>query len=150
MPFAPLVLTGEQRQHLEDWIRRPTTPQRTVERALIVLAAADGQGQRAIARRLGLTRNTVRKWCRRFLVAGLDGLADQDRPGRPRRISAGERCLVIATACQDPSEHDLAGHSSWSASLLAQILVVSGRGGGDQRPKRAADPAPGGHQAAPL
>ncbi len=89
MPFTPLVLTGEQRQHLEDWIRRPTTPQRTVERALIVLAAADGQGQRAIARKLGLTRNTVRKWCRRFLVAGLDGLADQDRPGRPRRISAG-------------------------------------------------------------
>jgi transposase len=127
MHTTPLVLTVEQRQQLEVWICRPTTPQRLVERALIVLAAADGQGSRSIARSLSLTRNTVRKWCRRFGSQGIVGLADQARPGRPRRITADERCMVIATACQEPSEHGLAGHSSWSASLLAQVLTASGR-----------------------
>lgn len=124
---TPLVLTDEQRQWLEAWIRRPTAPQRTVERALIVLAAADGQGTRTIARQLDLSRNTVRKWCRRFAQQGVVGVTDRPRPGRPRLISAEERCLVIATACQEPTEHGLAGHSSWSASLLAQILTTSGK-----------------------
>jgi transposase len=123
----PLVLTDEQRRQLEDLINRPTTPQRSVERAQIVLAAADGQKYRAIANSYGVTRSTVRKWCRRVAAEGLAGLADRARPGRPRRISAEERCLVIATACEEPSDHGLAGHSSWSGSLLAQVLVSSGR-----------------------
>jgi transposase len=123
----PLVLTAEQRRQLEDLICRPTTPQRLVERALIVLAAADGQGYRSIAQGHHLSRNTVRKWCRRFAGHGLAGLADLARPGQPRRITAEERCLVIATACQEPSEHGLAGHSNWSGSLWAQALTASGR-----------------------
>jgi len=124
---SSLVLTDEQRRQLEDLVRRPTTPQRSVWRALIVLAAADGQGYRSIAQAHGVTRNTVRKWCRRFAGRGLAGLADLARPGQPRRITAEERCLVIATACQEPSDHGLAGHSSWSGSLLAQVLTTSGR-----------------------
>ncbi len=47
--------------------------------------------------------------------------------GPTRVISASERCLVIATACEDPQTHGLAGHSSWSAALLAQLLTLSGR-----------------------
>jgi transposase len=124
---SPLVLTDEQRHHLEAVIHRPTAPQRAVERALMVLAAAQGRPLRAIARDMGSSRATVRKWCRRFAVDGISGLDDGARPGRPRIISAGERCLVIATACEDPETHGLAGHSSWSAGLLAQLLTLSGR-----------------------
>jgi len=127
MSPTPLVLTDEQRGELEGLVRRPTTAQRAVERALIVMLAAEGLGQGTIASRLGLRRNTVRKWIRRFAQRGLEGLADRERPGRPRRISAEARCLVIATACQEPAEHDLPGHSSWSARLLAQALIASGR-----------------------
>ena len=54
------------------------------ERARIVLAcAAPGSGVARVAADLGLTRMTVRKWRRRFAEAGLAGLADHDRPGRP-------------------------------------------------------------------
>lgn len=122
----PLVLTAEQRHQLETVIRRPTSTQRAVERALIVLDAADGRSIREIAERLGVARNTVRKWCRGFVRKGVPGLQDQRRSGRPRRISAEERCLVVAIACQDPADQGLAGHSCWSASLLAQVLILSG------------------------
>jgi transposase len=91
-----------------------------------VLDGATGCSIQETAEHLGLTRNTVRRWRRRFILNGLKGLQDQPRPGRPRRITAEERCLVVATACQDPVEHELAGHSSWSGSLLAQVLVLSG------------------------
>jgi hypothetical protein len=119
MHTTPLVLTVEQRQRLEALLRRPTAAQRLVERALIVLAASDGRPLRAIARDLAMRPATVRKWCRRFELRGIDGLQDRARSGRPRCISASDRCLVIATACQDPAEHGLAGHSNWSASLFA-------------------------------
>jgi putative transposase len=127
MHTTPLVLTVEQRQRLEALLRRPTAAQRLVERALIVLAASDGRPLRAIARDLAMRPATVRKWCRRFELRGIDGLQDRARSGRPRCISASDRCLVIATACQDPAEHGLAGHSNWSASLLAQVLSLSGQ-----------------------
>lgn len=123
---TPLVLTAEQRHHLETVIRRPTSSQRAVERALIVLDAADGYSVRQTAGRLGIARNTVRTWRRRFLLHGIAGLEDQGRPGRPRQITAEERCLVVATACQQPVDHGLPGHSSWSGSLLAQALGLSG------------------------
>jgi transposase len=127
MRSTPLVLTAEQRQQLEAIVSYPRSAQRDVERALIVLAAADGDSDRAIARHLGVSRNTSRKWCRRFHDQGLAGLVDLPRPGRPRRITAEDRCLVVATACQEPADHGLHGHSSWSASLLALALTLSGR-----------------------
>lgn len=126
MHLPPLVLTTQQRGRLETVLRRTTSTQRAVERALIVLDAAAGRPLQETAERLGLTRNTVRKWRRRFILNGVDGLQDQPRCGRPRRITAEERCLVVATACQDPADHELGGHSSWSGSLLAQVLVFSG------------------------
>lgn len=126
MHLPPLVLTTHQRGQLETVLRRPTSPQRVVERALIVIDGAAGCSLSETAEHLGLTRNTVRKWRRRFIVNGVDGLQDQARCGRPRRITPEERCLVVATACQDPADHELAGHSSWSGSLLAQVLVLSG------------------------
>ena len=126
MHLPPLVLTTQQRDQLESVLRRPTSTQRAVERALIVFDGVAGRSLQETADRLGFTRNTVRKWRRRFILEGISGLEDQRRPGRPRRITAEERCLVLATACQDPAPHGLAGHSSWNASLLAQALVLSG------------------------
>src|SRR5205814_8331820 len=91
---APLVLTAEDRAELVRWSqgRSPML----AERARIVLASAEpGSGVARVAAELGLSRMTVRKWRRRFAEAGLGGLADHDRPGRP---VAG---LVLTGAEQD-------------------------------------------------
>src|SRR5712691_10855657 len=55
-------------------------------RAEIVLLAADGATNLAIAERLGVTRVTVATWRKRFAAKRLDGLADEPRPGAPRKI----------------------------------------------------------------
>src|SRR5487761_1088702 len=79
---APLALTDEDRAELARWSREG--PAMLAERARIVLACAEpGSGVARVAAQLGSTRMTVRKWRRRFAEAGLSGLADHDRPGRP-------------------------------------------------------------------
>ena len=64
-----ITLTGSQRRELTRLTRAGRTEQRLVTRAAIVLAAAAGQSNAQIARRLGVTEDTVRKWRRRWCVA---------------------------------------------------------------------------------
>ena len=82
-PFV-IELSGEDRDQLESWMRRRTAQQRMVTRARIVLAAADGEENLSIAKRLGLAPHTVIKWRKRFFEEGIDGLTDRKRSGRPR------------------------------------------------------------------
>jgi transposase-like protein len=74
----------DQRAILETWIRARTAPQRLVLRSRIVLLAAEGVSDLAIADRLRVTRQTVRLWRRRFEAGGAAALV-RDAPGRGRR-----------------------------------------------------------------
>ncbi|MGI5254187.1 IS630 family transposase [Actinacidiphila glaucinigra] len=91
---------------------------RQVLRARIVLAAADGVGNAAIARRLGVNVHTVRKWRGRFAMLGLEGLKDAARSGRPRRYDALVRVAVVAAATSAPP----LPAALWThASIAAQV-----------------------------
>jgi transposase-like protein len=97
-PFQ-VRLTEQERWTLQGRVRRPTTQHRQVLRAQIVLTAADGQTNVQIARRLGITPSTARKWRRRFCAEGLDGLGDRHRSGRPRVFPAAVVAEAKAVAC---------------------------------------------------
>lgn len=89
-PHAPTIaLSGEQRQGLRRLARAHSTPQALVRRARIVLraAGADRPTNLRIARELGCSKDTVGLWRRRFAEAGLAGLQDAPRPGRPPAFS---------------------------------------------------------------
>jgi transposase len=97
---------------------------RLAERARIVLACAEpAAGNTGVAVRLGLTTDTVRKWRSRFAQAGLDGLADHDRPGRPK---AG---LALTSA-----EHDQLmrwarrAKTAQALALRAKIVLACAQG----------------------
>src|SRR5581483_5068490 len=62
------------------------------------LRSAERQTVPRIARALGLGEQTIRVWVERFNTAGLEGLADAPRTGRPRTYTAAERSRVIAKA----------------------------------------------------
>lgn len=127
MHHTPLVLSPEEATALHRVAERPTSSQRSSLRARIALQIADGTPVRAAARHLGCCPRTVRKWARRVAEHRLGGLQDAARPGRPRRITAPERCTVIAVACTQPEQSGLAGYTNWSGSLLAEALTTSGR-----------------------
>src|SRR5437868_11198940 len=95
-PTAVIVLSDEERETLERWARRPKSAQALALRCRIVLAAAEGETNTAIASRLGCNPGTVGKWRTRFAERRLDGLHDEPRPGKPRTISDRDVERVIA------------------------------------------------------
>ena len=120
-----IILTDRDRAELETLARARKASLRSVQRAWIVLAAADGQPNAQIARDLGLHVDTVRTWRGRFAEEGCNGLADRPRSGRPPVFAATVRAEVKALACSLPAEHDLP-LSRWSCRDLAVEAVARG------------------------
>jgi len=83
-PKAALVLSAEERAQLAALAASPALPHAMVARAKLVLWAAAGESNRAIAQRLCWSMPTVGKWRRRFAEQRVAGLHDELRPGRPR------------------------------------------------------------------
>lgn len=75
-----------------------------VVRARIVLAAAHGHTNAAIAAECGMHIDTLRKWRRRFYEHGLDGLKDRDRSGRPPVFTPVQASEVNALTCNTPAD----------------------------------------------
>jgi hypothetical protein len=78
-----VVLTPEERSHLEQHLRSTTTSLGLARRYRAILEVADGLPLVAVARLVDLTEKHVRKWVQRFLKDRLEGL--HDRPGRGRK-----------------------------------------------------------------
>src|SRR5256885_725377 len=77
-------LKPKVRKVLEARCRAPTTPQRDVKRARIVLLAAKGRSTRSIAEEVGVQPPIVSNWRRRFAEHGLGGPNDHPRAGKER------------------------------------------------------------------
>ena len=86
-PKPILTLTEEERDMLEQWVRRPKTAQALAQRARIVLACATEKSNTVVAEKMNLTKQCVGKWRSRFIDKRLDGLLDEPRPGAPRTIA---------------------------------------------------------------
>jgi transposase len=118
---TPIPLTDDERTKLADWSQRPTSAQRLAVRANIVLAAAEGRSNTAIAADLRVTLPTVRKWRTRFAESRLDGLADEPRPGAPRTITDAQ----VEAAVTRTLEARPAAATHWSTRSLARDLGLS-------------------------
>ena len=79
-----IELGEDERTELSARLRRRKVARADAMRAEIVLMAAEGMSNLAIAGRLGITRVTVALWRGRFAVKRLGGLTDEPRPGAPR------------------------------------------------------------------
>ena len=123
-PFI-VVLTAAEEAVLTMRARSGRTEHRDRVRARIVLAAAAGCSNAAIAAELGLCVDTARRWRRQFSEQRLAGLTDRPRSGRPRRFTAVQVAAVTALACTLPAETGIP-LSRWSSTELA--LEAVGRG----------------------
>src|SRR5215210_3078095 len=124
MPYrvpTALALSEAERAELEGWARRRKTAQALALRARIVLRAAAGSSNTAIAAELGVAKHTVGKWRERFARLRTDGLLDEPRPGAPRRVG-DERVmeLVDRTLATRPE-----GATHWSLRTMAKASGLS-------------------------
>src|SRR2546423_3230416 len=118
---AEVVLSGEERETLERWARRPKSSQALAFRCRIVLAAAEGRSSREIASELGCNPSTVGRWRGRFARRGLDGLHDEPRPGKPRTIRDEDvERVVVKTLEEQP-----ANATHWSTRSMAAATGMS-------------------------
>jgi len=118
-----IVLSVEEQAVLMARARSVRGPYRNRLRAAIVLAAAAGLDNAAIAREFGVCTDTVRKWRRRFDASLLPGLTDAPRSGRPPSFTAAVRAEVIALACALSAESGVP-LSRWSGPDLARELAA--------------------------
>ena len=120
MPWeaTPIHLTDVDRGTLESWVRASSTEQRLVQRAQIILAAAQGDSTTAIAAALGITPVTVSKWRTRFAREGMAGLVDAPRSGKPATYTVATEGRILRKLDDAPPP----GHQTWTGSLLAQAL----------------------------
>ena len=79
-------VSSEDRVELERIVGAASSEVRMVERARIVLCAAEGLTAPAIAERVGCGEKTAKKWRGRYARKGIDGLRDGPRPGPPHRL----------------------------------------------------------------
>jgi putative transposase len=85
-PRHRIELSEDERGVLERIARAEKLPFQDVQRARIVLYAAKGMHDTAIASRLDTSAGLVGRWRRRFAEQRLEGLKDKPRAGRPRRF----------------------------------------------------------------
>ena len=110
-----------ERGELEARMRRRKIARADAMRAEIVLLAAEGLTNLAIAGRLGITRVTVATWRKRFATQRLDGLIDEPRPGAPRKIGDEKIAEVVTTTLETMP----AAATHWSTRSMAKASGLS-------------------------
>ena len=117
-----VILSSSDRQMLEAIVADRNRLQKHVERAQVVLAAAERGSVQSVATGLGVSRPMVWRWQRRFAEEGADGLLrDKTRkPGKPP-ILAETVARVVALTCADPPHQ--ATH--WTGRAMARAVGLS-------------------------
>ena len=124
MPYrvpTALDLSEAERAELQGWSRRRKTAQALALRARIVLRAAEGLSNTAIAAELGVAKHTVGKWRERFAKGRLEGLRDEPRGGAPRTVG-DERIADLLVRTLEAAPEDA---THWSTRSMAAACGLS-------------------------
>jgi len=111
-------LNDEDRATLQVWSRSTSLEHRQVLRARIILDAAEGATNRVIGERYHIKPSAVSKWRRRFAAAGLDGLLDAPRSGKPPIYNEDTERRILAKLDEAPPS----GYATWNGPRVARAL----------------------------
>ena len=119
-------LTPEEREELENLVRKGKTLAYRIRHANILLAADDdgpGWSDEKAAKAFRCHQNTVRNVRQRFVEQGFEAALDrkkQEAPSRKRILDGEKEARLFAIACSKPP----AGRAKWTLRLLADTLVT--------------------------
>lgn len=115
-------LTASDREKLELMLSKGSLKARVYKRIQGLLALDSGQSYTAVETTVRLSRTSLAKLVKRYKSEGLTCLHDNQRPGRPIKITAEQRDKITVLACENAPT----GHSQWSLRLLADKVVELG------------------------
>jgi hypothetical protein len=137
-PKKTITLTTEQKELLEKISRSRETPHSLVQRAEIILKAAEGLNNKTISPMLGVCQETVGMWRKRWIEASPELeqctrneslikaveklLKDKPRPGSPGKFEPEQLCQIIALACEKPPDY----LSHWTRKELKREIINRG------------------------
>src|SRR3984957_3397936 len=116
-----IVLSETERSELKARVRRRKIARADATRAAIVLLAADGLNNCAIADEIGVSRMTVLTWRRRFAAKRFDGLDDEPRCGAPRKIGDDKIADVVTQTVETMPSHA----TRWSTRPMGKASGLS-------------------------
>ncbi len=119
---SPLSLNDTDQKQIQQWLAAFGTPQQVALRCRIVLAAAAGHSDTAIAEQLDVNRKTITLWRTRFGEQGLESLWEV-APGRGRKPTYGADKIqqILEKTLQTKPQ----GMTQWSCRLLATEVGIS-------------------------
>jgi transposase len=112
-------LSADEREQLQQLLRRGKTSSRKLTRARVLLKAADGFTDARIVAALDVGLITVERIRKRFVEVGLEALTERQRPGKRPKLDAKAQARLIAEACSQAPE----GRKQWTLQLLADRVV---------------------------
>ena len=113
-------LTPEERVDLESFIRGGVSSVRRIKRALVLLAADDGDKDEVIADKVRVSVGTISRIRQRLAEEGLEtALSERPRPGKAPLLAGSQEAHLLALACSPAPT----GHAKWTVRLLADRLV---------------------------
>jgi transposase len=132
-PNTALMISEAERLHLHSIVRSRSLPHAVVRRAQIVLLSVQGESNREVARRCGVSAPIVSLWRARFHQRGIAGLHSELRPGRPRshsdeRVAALLRKVLHSKPVNAThwSVRSVAAHTGISKSTVARYFALFG------------------------
>jgi transposase len=105
---------------LQDEIRRSEVS-RYDHRIHGLLLVAQGMSCHQVSDLLGAAPRTVAYWVRRFESSGLTGITDEEKPGRPRRLSEEQIQKIDAALRMQPTDFGLTGNL-WDGKTLSAYV----------------------------
>jgi len=115
-----VVLTDDQKERLEKFIRAGRKSSRKITRARILLSCSEGRTYKQTAGALKVCQMTVFSTVKRFAESGPDLAPDgKSFPGKPPKIDGKVQATMTAAACSAPPD----GHSSRTMQMIAGRLI---------------------------
>ncbi|BBB91287.1 helix-turn-helix domain-containing protein [Methylomusa anaerophila] len=112
-----IELTEAERAELEKNSKGHKVEKRLYIRSKIILLAAEGLECTEIAKILGVSEKTCRKWRNRFAEKRMDGIVDLERSGAPDTFTEAERLEIIRISCSQPEEP-----RNWTLAYLTELV----------------------------
>jgi len=118
-----IVLTDEERQEVDGFIRRGKANARTLTRAHVLLKDAEGWTIARLSQTFHVSPATVSNIRRRYREGGIRAvLTDKKQQKRRRALSGAAEAMIVAVACSPVAD----GHDHWTVRMIRDKIVEMG------------------------